>query len=241
MKTYAVLTGDIIGSSALGPDRLGVAIARLRELADEFDQVHGHALVGKPDVFRGDSWQLCLQKAELAVTGATFLRTGLRAHGFDSRIGIGLGPVDRLHEDRISESGGGAFVSSGRALDGLGRDQNLALVATAATGEGRSDEPALEAVSAALFLLDAHLSGWTQRECVAAYGSLRKLSQSAIAELPLARTKDGTTPTRQAIQDALSRIQWSTHLQPFLEKTLVVVKHTVTNLEAGSKPARMQS
>jgi hypothetical protein len=212
MKTYAVLTGDLIGSRELGTQKLQSAMALVRRLADEFAAVHANAMVSHPDVFRGDSWQLCLQSAHLAVTAAVFIRAGLKAGELDSRIGIGVGGVAALHEAKISESTGPAFVASGDALDGLAKDHTL--------GFKHAAEPAptwAEAVRELVMpLLDVQVTGWSQRESFAVHGTLRQLTQQEIADLPAGRTREGTPPTRQAIQDALRRIVWTTHVGPVL-------------------------
>jgi hypothetical protein len=212
MKTYAVLTGDLIGSRELSPDRLEAAMALLRHLADEFGSVHASSVVGKLDVFRGDSWQVCLQRPALAMTAAVFLRAGLKAQDLDSRIGIGLGTVSVLHADKISESTGPAFVASGDALDTLPKDRSLGFK-LAAEPPAEWAESLRELVTP---LLDVQVAAWTQREAGAVYGALLDLKQSEIAELPDLRTKEGTAPTRQAVQDALRRVAWSTHLEPVL-------------------------
>lgn len=213
MKTYAVLTGDLVGSRELTPDRLEHAMGWIRQLATEFAEMHAGALVGRADVFRGDSWQVCLQRPGLAVTAAVFFRAGLKMEERDSRIGIGLGPVATLHEEKISESTGPAFVASGDALDSLGKDQMLGLKHAA------EPPPAWAQALRELVipLLDVQIVHWSQRESVAVYGTLRKLTQNAIADLPGARTREGKAPTRQAVQDALRRIHWSSHLHGVLD------------------------
>jgi hypothetical protein len=216
MKTYAVLTGDIVSSSTLGPERMDAAKALLHQLAEEFGEAHPGAVVGVPDVFRGDSWQICLQLPALAVTAAVFVRAGFKADDFDTRIGIGWGAVERLNQNRISESSGQAFTRSGLALDGLGKGRRLALARSDQTSSGPLPPDIL---GAGVGLLDALIARWTQREAAAVYGTLRKLPQEAIAELPQSRTKAGTPPTRQAVQDALRRISWSSHVQPFISQT----------------------
>jgi hypothetical protein len=218
MKTYAVLTGDIIGSSKLGPDGVDAAMSLLRRLAKEFEETHPGAVVGQPEVFRGDSWQLGLQRPALALTAAVFIRAGFKAGDFDTRIGIGWGAVDRLNTERISQSVGPAFVRSGEALDRLGKDRTLALPRFGGPAPGGSADSAFGILEVGVGLLDALVARWTQRESVAIYGTLRGLSQEAIAELPQAQTKEGNAPTRQAVQDALSRVSWTSHVLPFLDR-----------------------
>lgn len=215
MNIYAVLTGDIVSSSKLGPERMDAAKALLHRLAREFGETHPDALVGVPDVFRGDSWQICLKFPTLAITAAVFVRAGFKADDLDTRIGISWGTVERLNPARISESNGQAFTRSGLALDGLGKGRRLAL---ARSDETSSDHLPPDMLDAGVGLLDALVSRWTQREAAAVYGTLRKLPQEAIAELPQSRTKEGSPPTRQAVQDALRRISWASHVQPFLSR-----------------------
>ncbi len=220
MRTYAVLTGDIIDSSQLEPERLDASFALLRRLVVEFEQTYAGSVVGQPDIFRGDSWQLCLQRPSLALTAAVFIRAGFKAEKLDTRIGIGIGPVERLQKNRISESSGPAFIHSGRILDNLGKHRTMALDGAGyldASGFARSS---VDHLVPGVGLLDAHIIRWSQREAVAVYGTLRKLSQDKIAVLPQARTKQGTPPSQQAIQKALARIYWTTHLVPFLDQTV---------------------
>jgi hypothetical protein len=154
---------------------LDAAVALLRRLAKEFEQDRPGTVVGMPDVFRGDSWQLCLQRPALPVTAAVFIRAGFKASGFDSRIGIGWGGVERLHPERISESSGPAFVRSGQALDQLRKDQSLALPHFRDDSVTSGANSALIMLEAGVGLLDALLARWTQREAAAVYGTLRKL------------------------------------------------------------------
>lgn len=237
MKTYAVLTGDIIGSSRLGTSGLSDALTRLRGLAGEFEQVHPSSILGQPDVFRGDSWQLCLERPSLVLTAAVFIRAGLKASGYDTRIGIGWGPVDHLNEDRISESGGPAFVLSGLALDRMGKDRVIALFPSDEGAHSGISSSASAILDASLALLDALINGWTQRESVAVYGVMRKLSQEEIAALPLALTRQGRVPTRQAIQDALRRVSWTRHVGPFLETVETTIGGNSSSCEGDIAPA----
>lgn len=127
MKTHAVLTGDLVRSRTLPEGRRKKVIAFLKGLSKEFGKLHVGANVGEVDIFRGDSWQFCLKKPELAVTSAIFFRTGLKTEGLDSRIGIGIGSVESLNPKKISESTGPAFVASGHSLDSLVGERYLGL------------------------------------------------------------------------------------------------------------------
>lgn len=218
MRICAVLTGDIVRSSALAPGKLKAAKTLLHRLAAEFGAAHPGAVAGGPDVFRGDGWQICLSAPSLALTAAVFIRAGFKADGFDTRIGIGWGGVERLNRRSVSESDGEAFTRSGQALDLLAKGRRLALACP-----GGAETTPCAILDAGTALLDALISGWTQREAAAVYGTLRKLPQEAIAALPQSRTREGRAPTRQAVQDALRRISWSSHVQPFLARAEKVI------------------
>ena len=119
---HAVLTGDVIGSTRLGPD----ARARLPDaLYDAFESVHAvHSLRSALafDVFRGDAWQLYVEHPAAALQVAVTFRAWLRADAeVDSRVALVVDAVDFVDVENVSESDGPAFRRSGYALDGLGR------------------------------------------------------------------------------------------------------------------------
>lgn len=213
--TYAILTGDLVRSSELDPEGLDRAMEVLREAAVSLNDAT-ESVVGRPDFFRGDGWQLCLSSPDHAIAAAAFVRVAFIASGMDSRIGIGVGRVERLNAKRVSQSIGSAFTLSGRALDELGPERRLSLAV-----EG--NPPEAVALAAGVRLLDSCLSGFTQTEAAAVFGRLLDLPYDAIARLPQARTKDGRVPSRQNVFKALKRIHWQTHLQPFLEEAQMVM------------------
>jgi hypothetical protein len=226
MKVYAVLTGDLVDSSRLEAERREAMMAWLKSLASEFAGIHPGAVVGQLDVFRGDGWQLCLEAPGLALEAAIFIRAGLKAHvsreNLDTRVGIGLGSVERLNTERISESNGAAFLASGHALDALEREeQRLRL-----RGEG-ANVSLLDVVS--LPLLDLAVSQWTHPESVAVYGTLSGWTQEAIAAHPLAAKQNGEQPSRQSVGDALTRVCWKSHLMPALLEAASLLENPKNN------------
>ncbi|MCK9361922.1 hypothetical protein M0Q28_06935 [Patescibacteria group bacterium] len=213
MKLFGVLTGDLVRSRDLSAGQQRHALGALSDMAGEFSRQHEGLAVGKLEVFRGDSWQFCLERPELAVEAAVFLRAGLIAAGLDSRIAIGIGSVKSLDKRKISRSSGPAFEASGHGLDSLPKKRRLGL----AFADGVQNPSADSLMGAVIPLIDAQMEKWTSREAFAVYGTLRGLTQQEIAELPEARTVKGVQPTRQAIHDALARIQWHAILHPVLE------------------------
>jgi len=117
-RVFAVLTGDIVGSRQLPPERLERVRRVIAAGAAQFRRRQPRALCGVPEVFRGDAWQLLLREPRWALRLALLLRAELLA-GNDAitRVAIGVGAVDTIDRRRISLSTGEAFTLSGHALD----------------------------------------------------------------------------------------------------------------------------
>ncbi|GGH72349.1 hypothetical protein [Phaeocystidibacter marisrubri] len=105
---YAILTGDIVKSSASQHDEW------LNYLKSELND---HGVEGRDwEIFRGDSFQLICKPSE-ALKMALKIRAAVRVeNGRDARISIGVGDVDK-RRDVLHESNGQAFIFSGRGLD----------------------------------------------------------------------------------------------------------------------------
>lgn len=222
--TYAVLTGDVIGSRRLTAKELEAVFDDVRYLWKAFGSHHSGAVVGTLEIFRGDGWQAALAKPWLAVEAAAFLRAAFRAQEatrrVDSRIGIGLGGVEHLDANRLRESNGEAFQRSGAALEKLAKKQLC-------WGIDLGDEARLRSLTTTtLPLLDLLVCRWTRAEAAAVIGNLLGWTQDEIAAHPLAKKKDGKQPTRQAIHDALKRIGWASHLEPVMEEASRLLKET---------------
>ncbi|KPV41312.1 hypothetical protein AN478_01600 [Thiohalorhabdus denitrificans] len=130
-KTYAVLTGDLVRSRSLSGEALQAAHEGLQAAASDLSAAPWEPAplpLGALDIFRGDSWQLLLGEPRAALRSAVYLRASLLARGAaDTRIAIGIGGVDRVAEERVSQSAGEAFQLSGEALDAMGPRFRIAL------------------------------------------------------------------------------------------------------------------
>jgi predicted DNA-binding protein (UPF0251 family) len=115
---FAVLTGDLIGSTSSGSDKTDFAIKALSNAASAFSV---WANTGKPRFTRsrGDSWQIILDKPGLSLRAALYLTAALHAvrAKLETRISIGIGTAHHLSEDTLSDAHGTAFVYSGQSLD----------------------------------------------------------------------------------------------------------------------------
>jgi hypothetical protein len=174
-----VLTGDIIASSRSEPGVLDHALKTLSDAADHFE--HGSSEDRPPRFtrYRGDGWQMVISDPRRALRGALFLRARLRASGpgLETRISIGIGRVETLGTDNLSDATGAAFLVSGRALDRMGRSHTMAI-----DGEG------VTPLHRAIVILAAERSRRWSREQAEA----------------IALALDGTTATQADIAEILS-------------------------------------
>jgi hypothetical protein len=117
-RVFAVLTGDIVGSRQLSAEGLERTRRLIAAGAAQFRRRQPRALLGVPEVFRGDAWQLLLRETRWALRLALLMRALLLARNdVRTRISIGIGGVDVINRRRISVSTGEAFMLSGHALD----------------------------------------------------------------------------------------------------------------------------
>lgn len=158
-KYYAVLTGDIIGSSRLRPAQLEAVRSSLTGAVEEARGWKRGLVKGKPEFFRGDAWQLLLTRPAMAMRVGVFLRAALRAGGLaDTRIAIGLGTVEKISSRRVSLSTGQAFSLAGKALD------NMTLYSSLTIGVPESAGPLSEWLRVAGHLCDSLIGQWTRRQ-----------------------------------------------------------------------------
>ena len=124
MAIQAVLTGDIVNSTRLGP----AAEKKLLKVLHQVLSAHRY------EFYRGDSFQAYLKNAEDALTVALLCRAAaisITAEApADVRISIGMGKT-KTPGHPLGTARGEAFVLSGRAFDELAKqDTRLAIAST---------------------------------------------------------------------------------------------------------------
>lgn len=157
MNVSAVLTGDLVSSSAAEP----AAVERaMRTLED------GAARIGswtQDDTrftrSRGDGWQIVLAVPELAPRAALYQIARLRAAqtGLETRIALGIGAAESMGTHDLSDAGGPAFEVSGRTLDAMKR---LSRLAVAGRGVGPLEQALVQ-------LLAERAQRWTPEQAEA--------------------------------------------------------------------------
>jgi len=192
----AVLTGDIVRSSALSSGDLSRLIEAISEAVDAVKGWEPSIVIGAPEFFRGDSWQVLVGRPEMALRAALRIRAGAVASGVaDTRIAIAIGNIAPFDAEHISRSSSEAFVASGRLADAMGK-RRLALALPAVFG------PLGTWVSLGVELCGALADEWSARqaEVIAAVLDPAADGQEAIAE------RFGMTV--QNVSKLLARARW---------------------------------
>ena len=171
-RVYAVISGDIVQSrrfSSMGPLLRDAIKQAYLQCAEAFDD----ALGGLPevDVFAGDSWQVLVSSPARSLRVGLCMRALLKSYrelpSADTRIAIGIGDVEFVDEDSLSQSQGEAFMLSGEALDRL-RDESVRMaVSLPERWTAHVTEQLFEpqgTLDAMMALLDAICADWTARQ-----------------------------------------------------------------------------
>lgn len=131
MSIFAVITGDIVGSSSIiKDDRADM----LKALKISFNEINKEIIKKtKPpfEIYRGDSFQVVLEKPQLSLPVSLLIRAKMRSiivnkeekgqivkQSPDCRIGIGIGNIS-FKTGKTIESDGEAYQLSGKALDSM--------------------------------------------------------------------------------------------------------------------------
>jgi hypothetical protein len=175
----AVLTGDIVGSTRLNPSRrqdlFNTFIFLSKLLQTNFPEDISYALSN----FRGDSWQLIVNRPQKSLEISLFIRTYFRFNfekeKIDSRIAIGIGKVNFIPKENLSAGDGPAYICSGHLLEGLTSSR---MAIGFAVDKINSFEPCVENL---ILLLDHIITSWGTSQCQSVYWAMQGLKQKEIA------------------------------------------------------------
>lgn len=193
--SIAVLTGDLVNSGTLGPEKIARAFQALAACAET-----QAGWMGAPLRFtrhRGDGWQVVLTEPQKALRSALSFRAALRAEGeeFDSYMAIAEGfAPERLLAD-LNVHTEDVFVRSGQGLDDLKKTRLPLRMAH----EGRG------AVDAAVILADHLSQGWTAAQAQAILPVLDPHFTGTQSDIARRLGK-----SRQAVAKALQAAGWET-------------------------------
>jgi len=202
LELAVVITGDIVHSSRLVSQHRRQLYQVMKAVASEVYEFFRGAVPLMPDIFSGDSWQILVSSPETALDVALFYRAGIRAGmaplRVDTRVSMGLGSVEFMPEERVSQGDGEAYRLSGRALKEIKGHHRMAFVFPKSL-----DCNLLRAIKTIVYLCDTVVVRWTPRQSLAIKGAIRGLSQEEIAA-----SWPGGRISQQAVAQHLSRAGW---------------------------------
>lgn len=170
-----VITGDLVNSSSITNEWRQIVIDALNICVSDFRSITPI----KIEMYRGDSFQIVIDKAEQTLSIAIALRSKLRASTpenneiWDARVSIGIGEIS-FESSNIVTSDGEAFRLSGRAFDCLGKKR---LSISTPWSEVNS------AIELNTKFADEIISSWTARQARVVYHAIQSLkTQKEMAE-----------------------------------------------------------
>lgn len=180
-RLYAVITGDIVGSSKIKNNQRSHLLSLLKSTFCTMEKIIPGRIQSPFEIHRGDSFQGVLSNPEDALRIVILIRTSLR-YGFkikqsqnilDARIAAGIGKITFLPSGRGSEGDGEAFWLSGPILDKMKGDKRLVI---RTPWEEINSELDVECA-----LLDALINRWSAEQAQAINGKIKNLTQEQIA------------------------------------------------------------
>ncbi len=203
-KIYAVLTGDIVGSTKLANDDRQNLRQVLYLASDKISQYFHDYVPYKIDIFRGDSWQFVVSDPSKSLRIGLFyrllIREGMKAKQIDTRISIGLGTASFIPDNDLSSGDGEAFRLSGEALEKLPRSTRMNI-----EFPKRFQSDINDAIAVIVKLIDLRAGDWTKPQAKAISGAMLEFTQEEIADSWFEKEI-----TQQAIAQHLKRAGWST-------------------------------
>ena len=115
-RHIAVLTGDLVHSTKLGPEKIERAFKALEDCAQVQEAWHGAPLHFTRH--RGDGWQVVLARPDMALRSALAFRAALKGESqdFDTYIGIAEGSVTGPVGPDLNNETSEVFQLSGERL-----------------------------------------------------------------------------------------------------------------------------
>lgn len=181
IRTFAVLTGDLEGSSRFKGKLRDELLSRIKDCFRTVEKLlPPETVVSGFEIYRGDSFQCVLACAEDSLLAAIALRCCLIAEeGFgdrlDARVSIGIGSIDFLPASgRGAEGDGEAFRNSGTMIESMKKLKSKTRITTPWPAVDKDLE-----VMCALF--DALSERWSPEQAQAVLGRMHGWTQEMIA------------------------------------------------------------
>ena len=178
-KIYAVLTGDLIGSSRFNIKEREELLFILK---DSFKIISPDIITSQFVIFRGDSFQGVLSRPDEALNAALIIRASLlskfkgKRTRLDARIAIGIGTIDYLPRDQAGEGDGEAFRNSGPELDKMKKGEQNLIIKTPWNEIN-------EELQTECSLLDALIQRWTKEQAEANFYQIQSPTSREFLQL----------------------------------------------------------
>ena len=184
---YAVVTGDIIGSSRFKEKTYRELMLALNLSFETIKETWPNISYGPFRTYRGDSFQGILSRPEKALHVAIVIRACLRSffqikrrrNAVDARIAIGIGTISSLPHGPVAEGDGEAFRRSGPILDKIEQEKR-SKTHTQLFIKTPWNEVDTE-LEVECILLDALINRWSAEQAEAILDQMRGLTQRAAA------------------------------------------------------------
>jgi len=172
-QLFAVVTGDVIGSTKLTGVDLTVALRTaystvVNLLGEEYFPM-------EIDIFRGDSWQVLINDPLMSADFTLLFRCALKMNKIQFRAAIGIGTIESVPDDRVSNGLGNAYLHSGRAFEHLGNAAGYTL--DVSFPEGLT----IGKLAPMIRLLDVITTFWSPDQCRVYLGVRQGKTQKEIA------------------------------------------------------------
>ncbi len=199
-QIHAIITGDFIGFSDLTAHVRQEMYFILKKCGSSLSRAFPGIMPYEVDVFRGDGWQILLTNPVFSLRSALYFRAYIKARSpdkhIDSRLAIGVGPIDYVPDNRVSAGDGAAFRLSGKMLEQMTSPKS---------GSMRFSMAGLD--EALLFdgivrMTGAFADHWTDKQSLSMTGSLQGWDRKQIGGL----WKEAISP--QAVGKHLERANW---------------------------------
>lgn len=179
-EIWGVITGDIVRSSSMEPaarEKLLRFFTRdARQLLQDFSPSCRFLF---PEIFRGDSWQMAVFPASLALRNGLFLRTQIKAssRNADTRFALGIGTIMFAMDENVGTGYGSAYTLSGALLDRM-TDQRMLMRTIKDPQAGSLQGRAMDII---VRFMDERVTQWTSAQARAVLGAMNNQRQEDIA------------------------------------------------------------
>ena len=124
-KLYAVITGDIVDSSKLPPEKRKQLHKVMKEGSNALRKAFKKDVSMSVDIFRGDSWQMLVsdpsKSLRLGLFYRAYIKSRMELSKVDTRMAIGVGTIDFIPGTNVSEGDGEAYRNSGKMLEEISK------------------------------------------------------------------------------------------------------------------------